>query len=122
MPKPPPELEASVEDRIRVWPFEVPNPGDFYRALDVFVLPSKDEGFPLCVSEAFLCGCRVVSTRVSDLEEVFGERAMAFFDHGDVQGLRDAILRAPDPSFGQQVIREKLSVERMLDGYEAALA
>lgn len=121
-PSPPPELEASAKDRIRVWGAEVEFIADWYRVLDVYMLPSKDEGFPLAPLEALLCGCRVAMTRTSDFEDLFGESAIAFFDHGDLAGMREAILRAPDPSLGQKVIAEQLSVERMLDQYEEALA
>lgn len=119
-PGPPPELDSATKDHIRVHPVEVSNPADWYRALDVFVLPSKSEGFPLCISEALLCGCRVASTRVSDLEEVFSE-SIGFFDYGDVAGMRNAIRCAPSPEAGQVVIARELTVERMIDQYEEAL-
>ena len=108
---------AELRDRCYVYPFEVANIADWYGALDVFVLTSREEGFPLCVSEAILCGCRVACTRVSDLEAIFGE-SIGFFGYGDVEGLRSAIHTAPPPEKAQRIIAEKLSVETMLDAYE----
>lgn len=42
------------------------------RAADVFVLPSFFEGLPLVLLEALACGCRLVSTALPGVEEVFG--------------------------------------------------
>lgn len=120
-PQPPPELEASAKDRVRVWPHEIEAIGDWYKAMDVFVLPSRNEGFPLCISEAFTSGCRVASTRVSDLEAVFGP-AIAFFDYGDIRGMKRAIAEAPDGEEGRRIATEELSVERMIDQYEETLS
>lgn len=49
---------------------------DFYRSLDVFVLPSDYEGFGLTVVEAMACGVPVVTTRVSSLPEVVGDSGL----------------------------------------------
>ncbi len=41
----------------------------FYRRCDVFVLPSRMEGFPLPPLEAMACGCAVVATRCGGVVE-----------------------------------------------------
>ena len=43
----------------------VENPYPYMRAADVFVLPSKKEGFPLALLEALACGCAIVATASS---------------------------------------------------------
>lgn len=42
---------------------------DFYRRCDVFVLPSRMEGFPLPPLEAMACGCTVVTTDCGGISE-----------------------------------------------------
>lgn len=46
----------------------------WYQAADVFVLPSKTEGFSNSLLEALSCGLAVVSTRVSGSVDVIGVR------------------------------------------------
>lgn len=50
-------LERSVK-----WLGVVANPFPFYHAADVFVLPSRTEGFPNVLLEALACGVPVIST------------------------------------------------------------
>lgn len=41
----------------------------------IFVLPSFYEGLPLVVLEALACGCRIVTTDLPGITEIFGSRA-----------------------------------------------
>ncbi len=45
--------------------------GRLMRACDIFVLPSFYEGLPLVLLEAMACGCRVVSTNLPGVMELF---------------------------------------------------
>jgi glycosyltransferase involved in cell wall biosynthesis len=61
---------GDIGDRLDVAP-AVPASGlpDFLRGLDVFVLPSHQEGLSQIAAEAMACGCCVVSTRCGGPEE-----------------------------------------------------
>ena len=58
-------------------PYTVAMPGrvsqeklaEFYRAGDLFILPSFNEGLPLCVIEALACGMRVIMTDLPGIRD-----------------------------------------------------
>lgn len=63
-----------------------------YAEADVFVLPSKYEGFGLTVLEAMACGTPVVCSDRASLPEVAGDAAI-LCDPDDVTGFAEAITR-----------------------------
>lgn len=85
----------------------------WYHAADLFVYPSRYEGFGLPVAEAMACGVPVVTSNVSSLPELVGDNARfgaqaaltvapdntEALAHALQQGLRDATLR--------QLLRER---------------
>ncbi|HLK08256.1 MAG TPA: glycosyltransferase family 4 protein [Candidatus Angelobacter sp.] len=65
-----------------------------YAAMDVFVLPSLNEGLPMTILEAMAASRPVIATRVGAIPTVIkdGETGL-LVDPGDVNGLRDALAR-----------------------------
>jgi glycosyltransferase involved in cell wall biosynthesis len=66
---------------------------DWFRAADLFVLPSRSEGVPCVLLEAMACGTAFVASRVGGIPEVAAHGAGALVAPGDVGGLAEAIDR-----------------------------
>ncbi|HGY90939.1 MAG TPA: glycosyltransferase family 4 protein [Planctomycetes bacterium] len=78
---------------------------DFYRAADLFVLSTSNEGWANVLQESLACGTPVVTTDVGGNREVVGAE-----DHGlvvpfdDEDGMAAAILEALDRSWNRTAI------------------
>jgi glycosyltransferase involved in cell wall biosynthesis len=65
-----------------------------YRAMDVFVLPSRDEGFGIVFQEAMAMGVPVIGTRViGSVDAVEHEVTGLLVEYGDAAALAESILR-----------------------------
>lgn len=87
--------ELHLEDMVtflgRVKPYEMP---DFYRKLDVFVIPSYREAFGVAALEASASGIPVIGTNVGGLKDVIvPEKTGLLIERGDREGLRMALKR-----------------------------
>ena len=61
---------------------------DIYLSSDVFIFPSKSEGWGLTVVEAMACGCVVVGTRTGALDEIGKHNENSLIcDPEDIEGL-----------------------------------
>jgi glycosyltransferase involved in cell wall biosynthesis len=96
--------------------------------LDVFVLPAREDPFPLAVLEAMSSGLPVVATRVDGIAEQVSDDTGVLVAPDDVEGLAQAILRlARDPrlraEMGQAArrrVEEMFTLERQADGLHGA--
>lgn len=70
----------------------------FYRALDLFCLPSRAEGLPLSLLEAQACGVPAVVTDVGGMREVLSPDASCAVAPGDSAALADALKRKLAPA------------------------
>lgn len=119
-------LEALAAGAVRFLGEREDVPG-LFRAFDLFVLPSFNEGVSNTVLEAMASGLPVVATRVGGNGELVVEgRTGALVPPGDVEALAAAIRRyADDPPLalehgaaGRARALERFSIEAMVRGYE----
>jgi glycosyltransferase involved in cell wall biosynthesis len=90
---------CGVGERLRFFPFSPPS-SRYLRALDLFVLPSLWEAFPISVLEALACGVPQVASAVGGTGEALLEgRTGLLCPPGDPAALAAAVvalLRSPD--------------------------
>jgi len=88
--------------------------GDYLRAFDVFLFPSRHEGLGSILLDAFDFGIPVVATRVGGIPEIVEDSVNGMLvDVGHIEGMRDALqalhsdidLRARVGAAGRQTAR-----------------
>jgi glycosyltransferase involved in cell wall biosynthesis len=114
-----------------IWAGQRTDVADIMKALDVFVLPSLEENFPLVVAEAMAAALPVVATAVGGIPECVspGETgvlvppadAVALAD-ALIDLLRDAPLRLRLGQAARQRVRQQFSPEVQVPRIEAALS
>jgi glycosyltransferase involved in cell wall biosynthesis len=106
----------------------VADPLDWYRAADVFVLPSIHEGLSNSFLEALACGLPVVSTPVSGSEDVFAAHDVGILVSGPQPPaiaaglaplLADAARRARCGAAARAAALERFSLVRVAERVEA---
>jgi glycosyltransferase involved in cell wall biosynthesis len=78
---------------------------DLLRTLDVFVIPSRQEGLCIAALEAMACGCPLVSTRCGGPEEFIINGETGFLVGFDPVEMADAITRI----IGNEFLRQRLA-------------
>jgi glycosyltransferase involved in cell wall biosynthesis len=115
--------ELAVSPQLRFFDFHAPAARQL-RSLDVFVLPSAWEAFPISVLEALACGVPQVATDVGGTSEAVGEGETGLLcPPNDPAALADRIvelLRDPGrrermAAASRQRHRERFLLERMID-------
>ncbi|NOI29393.1 glycosyltransferase [Vibrio coralliilyticus] len=94
----------------------------FYRALDVFCMPSRCEGFPLAPLEAQACGVPTVATNVGGTNEtlcpITSQLAEAENSSELALKLSQMLLESPQSSPRQFVVNNN-DIRKMVDAYSA---
>jgi glycosyltransferase involved in cell wall biosynthesis len=112
-----------LDGRLRFFPYAPPSARQL-RSLDVFVLPSPWEAFPIASLEALACGVPQVATNVGGIPEAVREGTTGLLcPPGDpdrlaqcvVRLLSDSDLRARMSRASRERHRRRFTVERMLD-------
>jgi glycosyltransferase involved in cell wall biosynthesis len=100
----------------------------FLASLDVFVLPSRWEGFGIVILEAGLSGLPVIASRVDGILEIITDNQDGLlFTPGNAEELAGKIKRLLSNSAEraylgknlQQKIQEKFSIQKIVKQYEA---
>jgi glycosyltransferase involved in cell wall biosynthesis len=93
-----------------------------YAAIDVFALPSLEEGSPNALLEAMGSGRAVVASRVGGVPEIIEEgRSGLLVEAGSTASFADALTRlATDPALRQQLGRE--AARRVRDRFDISQA
>ncbi len=66
--------------------------GDYYHAIDALGLVSNQEGFPLVLLEAMICGCPMIVTSVGCVPEVIQDRINGLVVAGDPSSVAEAAM------------------------------
>lgn len=88
-------VQLNVDDRCLFLGFKK-NPLDYYKYFDLFILPSRREGFPLSLIEAASMKKAIVSSSLGVIKETFTEDEVTFFDLDNMESLLLAIHKALD--------------------------
>ncbi|MBD2111215.1 MULTISPECIES: glycosyltransferase family 4 protein [Cyanophyceae] len=118
--------DLGIGDRVSL-PGWVNNPRAHLPNVDIFVLPSRSEGFPLAIVEAMLAARPVIATRVGSVAEaVIEQETGLLIEKNDVMGLvnalrrlkNDAALREQMGQRGRAVAVAQFTAQAMAQRYE----
>ena len=89
---------AGIPTRVKFFGWQA-DPSSFYKASDIFVLPSRYEAYPLVALEAAACSLPVVATAVNGVVELLGDSQAGMIverDRGDVARALAALAGSAD--------------------------
>lgn len=120
--------EKGLGERVHMFGYQ-PNAARFLDAADWFVLPSRDEGLPLSVLEAYRAAVPVIGSDIAELAEIIRPDETGYlFRDNDVASLVQIlqnVAQAPDSqrlkmgSASQKLWRDQYSLEQMMLRYDA---
>jgi glycosyltransferase involved in cell wall biosynthesis len=117
--------ECSLADKILLRDF-APRIEDYYRAADLFILPSQNEGMPNVLVEAMACGLPCVVTSISGTTDLIeqGKTGMLFVVNSERSFLdaMGALIRDPEQrtlvaARARTVMTERFSTDRICSRY-----
>ncbi|CDG86472.1 glycosyltransferase family 4 protein [Xenorhabdus bovienii] len=86
-------IELDVENRVFLLGFKN-NPIDYICNFDIFILPSRSEGFGLSLIEGASCKLPLVCSNIPSFRELFSENEASFFQLDDNKSLLNALYSA----------------------------
>ncbi|MEH6532011.1 MAG: glycosyltransferase [Photobacterium frigidiphilum] len=112
-----------VTDRIH-WLGYCAQMRNFYRAIDVFCMPSRQEGLPLALLEAQSCGNSIVATTVGAIPDLICPQTGILVPPDDETALTKALIQVLEQDQNAanqtvQFIQHQADVRAMTAAYEA---
>lgn len=110
--------KLDVIDRVLFCGFQV-NPIPYMKMLDIFILPSRSEGFPLALIEAAYLKKPCILSNIPILESIIPLSCVSFFQLDDINDLVNKILSI-DISKGNLLYnfyKENLTLDIMVNNY-----
>ncbi|WP_299016406.1 glycosyltransferase [uncultured Photobacterium sp.] len=115
--------QLGITDRVH-WLGHCSNMRSFYRAIDIFCMPSRQEGLPLALLEAQACGKTVIATNVGGIPDLLCPQSGSLIEPNQPVRLARAIMKelnktADHSEQNAQYIRCLADVRIMTATYEA---
>jgi glycosyltransferase involved in cell wall biosynthesis len=111
--------DAGLEDRV-IFLGAIDKMPAFYRAIDVFCLPSRNEGLPMAILEAQASGTPVVASAVGGVPIAIDPRSGALVQAESPGDLADALARVLDTGCGRSArnfVEQGFCARRMVEAY-----
>lgn len=114
-----------LHQNVSIFPFSKPE--DFYSIFDVFVLPSRKEGFPLVIPEAMASGILTIRSNVEGATDQITDGVTGFlFDNEDSARLSELLQALPNGTYktsdianaGREKAIKAFGVKQMVDKTE----
>lgn len=90
---------------------------DFLNAIDVFVLPTRNEGCSNAIVEAMACESAIISSNLQFNLDVLNNNNSILIDPNNVEEIRDAIMMLKD----NLEMRERLAKQALIDSKKLSL-
>jgi glycosyltransferase involved in cell wall biosynthesis len=110
-----------AENRVIFSPF-TRKPWELLNVIDVFVMPSRNEGLPLALLEAMACGCCPVATAVGGIPEVLNSPELGWLvASNDGDALTEAMVDAASRTAEQLAVMGSHGREHIRANFSAAV-
>ena len=80
----------NVNEQILFLPY-LHSPYNYLQHIDIYVMPSRNEGFGLAMIEAAMVGVPVICSNIPIFHEIFIENQVVFFDLENIDSLSEAV-------------------------------
>ena len=105
------ETAAAGDDRIRFMGHSAA-PSEWYRGVDLLVMPSRHEPFALVALEAMANGAPILASDLEGFQEIFSDRPDCLFAPEDPVALAAAIAARVDKKSGPCIVRDTYEMSR----------